>query len=83
MLPPKSLPVASHTCPAASAAADPPEDPLEVVRVSHGLRVAPKTSLNVLPPAANSGRFDLPMTMAPLASRRSTTTSEAGAMRSA
>ena len=37
----------------------PPEEPLEVVRMSHGLSVAPNTSLNVLPPAANSGRLDL------------------------
>ena len=36
------------------------------------LRVLPKTSLNVLPPAPNSGVFDLPMTMPPLRSMRST-----------
>ena len=83
MLPPKSPPVASHTWPAASAAADPPEEPLEVMRTSHGLSVAPNTSLKVLPPAANSGRLDFPITTAPFASSRCTTTSEAGAMRSA
>jgi hypothetical protein len=32
------------------------------------LRVAPKIALNVLPPAANSGVFVLPTTMAPAAS---------------
>jgi hypothetical protein len=37
MLPPKSPPVASHTWPAASAAADPPEEPLEVVRTSQNV----------------------------------------------
>ncbi len=32
-----------RACPAASAAAKPPEDPPAVLRVSHGLRVAPNT----------------------------------------
>jgi len=40
--------------------------------VFHGLRVRPNTSLKVLPPAPNSGVFDLPMTMPPLRSMRST-----------
>src|SRR6185503_4895546 len=64
MLPPKSPPVASHTWPDASAAAEPPEEPLALMRKSHGLRVAPNTSLNVLPPAANSGRLVFPITTA-------------------
>ena len=81
MLPAKSLPVASQTWPAASAAAEPPDEPPQVFVVSHGLYVVPNTSLCVVPPAANSGRFDLPITMAPAASSRSTTTSLAGAMR--
>ena len=37
MLPPKSPPVASHTCPDASAAAEPPEEPLALMRKSHGI----------------------------------------------
>ena len=38
----------------------------------HGLRVAPKTALNVCEPAPNSGVFVLPITIAPAARRRST-----------
>ena len=83
MLPPKSLPVPSHTWPAASAAAVPPEEPPGVKRVFHGLRVTPNTALSVWPPAANSGMFDLPTTSAPHASRRCTTMSDCAEMRSA
>src|SRR5690606_24739662 len=57
-LPPRSEPVASQTWPAASAAAEPPEDPPQVRSVFHGLRVSPNTSLKVLAPAPNSGVFD-------------------------
>jgi hypothetical protein len=38
-----------------------------------GLRVRPKTGLKVLPPAANSGVFVFPTTMAPASLSRSTT----------
>ncbi len=38
-----------------------------------GLLVRPNTSLNVEPPDANSGVFDLAMTMPPFLSMRSTT----------
>ena len=40
-LPPRSLPVASHTWPVASADADPPEDPPALLFVFHGFRVTP------------------------------------------
>src|SRR6201987_1409444 len=50
--------------------APPPVEPPEVRDVFQGLRVRPKTSLKVLPPAPNSGVFDLPMTMPPLRSIR-------------
>src|SRR5262245_10255397 len=66
-LPPRSEPVASQTCPAASAAADPPDEPPTVSRVFQGLRVSPNTGLNVLAPAPNSGVFDFASTMPPLA----------------
>ena len=75
-LPPRSEPVASQTCPAASAAAEPPDEPATDFAVFHGLRVLPNTSLKVLAPAPNSGVFDLPMTIAPAASSRSTIMSE-------
>src|ERR1051326_9390333 len=65
-------PWGSQTSPAASAAAPPPVEPPDVSAVFHGLRVRPNTSLKVLPPAPNSGVFDLPITMPPLRSMRST-----------
>ena len=61
-LPPRSDPVASHTWPLARAAAEPPDEPPQVREVSHGFRVSPNTSLNVLAPAPNSGVFDFATT---------------------
>ena len=58
--------------PAASATAEPPEEPPQVSAGSHGLRVAPNTALNVFAPAPNSGVFVLPRMIAPAARRRST-----------
>ena len=77
-LPPRSEPVASHTCPVASATAEPPEEPPQVLSVFHGLRVLPKTSLKVLAPAPNSGVLDLPITIAPRRSSVSIMMSERG-----
>src|SRR6516162_7199115 len=57
--PPMSVPWASQAVPTASATAAPPEEPEADRDRSHGLRVAPKTSLKVLAPAPNSGVFDL------------------------
>jgi hypothetical protein len=63
--------------PVARAAAEPPlEPPAERVR-SHGLRVAPNTSLTVFGPKANSGVLVLPITIAPAARSRSTTSASA------
>ena len=70
-----SLPSAIGCMPAASAAAAPPEEPPAVTERSYGLRVMPKTSLNVFPPAANSGMLVLPSVTTPAAFMRSTTTS--------
>jgi hypothetical protein len=39
--PPMSVPVASGVVPAASAAADPPDEPPALVSRFHGLRVTP------------------------------------------
>jgi hypothetical protein len=58
--------------PVASATAAPPLEPPQVSAVFHGLRVAPKTALKVLPPAPNSGVLVLPTTIAPARLRRST-----------
>jgi hypothetical protein len=68
--------VASHTCPAASAAAEPPEEPPTVSLGFQGFSVSPNTSLKVLAPAPNSGVFDFANTTPPLASSRSTRMSE-------
>src|SRR4029077_7472889 len=57
--PPMSVPCASQAMPVARDTAAPPEEPDADREVSHGLRVAPKTSLKVLAPAPNSGVFDL------------------------
>ena len=57
--PPMSVPWASHAMPVASATAAPPEEPEADRETSHGLSVAPNTSLKVLAPAPNSGVLDL------------------------
>jgi hypothetical protein len=54
-----SEPWASQAMPVFSAAAAPPEEPAADFERSHGLRVAPNTSLKVLAPAPNSGVLDL------------------------
>ena len=60
-LAPRSEPSANGSIPAATAAAAPPLEPPGVFVRSYGLRVAPKTALNVCEPAPNSGVFVLPM----------------------
>ena len=59
--------------PVARATAAPPLEPPQVSAGFHGLRVAPKTALKVLPPAPNSGVLVLPTTIAPAALSRWTT----------
>jgi len=71
------VPCASQHSPVASATAPPPVEPAQVSDVFQGLRVRPKTSLKVEPPAPNSGVLDLPMTTPPSASIRSTSGCEA------
>ena len=56
--------------PAARATAAPPLLPPHVLVRSYGLRVTPKTSLNVCDPAPNSGVFVLPIVMVPAARSR-------------
>jgi len=57
--PPRSEPCATQAMPVASATAAPPEEPEAESAVFHGLRVTPKTSLKVWPPAPNSGVLDM------------------------
>src|SRR5437870_5596851 len=70
--PPVSDPLATGTSPHASATAAPPEDPPQVFVRSKGLRVAPKTVLNVCDPEPNSGVLVLPTMIAPARRIRST-----------
>src|SRR3954469_18042102 len=73
--PPVSDPLATGTSPHARATAAPPDDPPQVFVRSYGLRVAPKTVLNVCEPEPNSGVLVLPIVMAPARLIRSTTMS--------
>ena len=72
--PAPSLPSASGTRPAASAAALPPLEPPGVVSGSHGLRVIPYSGLSVTPFQPNSGDVVWTGSTAPL--RRSAATAE-------
>ena len=71
--PPPSVPVASGTRPAASAAALPPLEPPGDQSKAHGSCVSPNSRFDVNPSNANSGRFVLPTTIAPAARSRATT----------
>ena len=69
---PKSVPCAIGSMRAATAAAEPPDEPAGLSARFHGLRVGPNSALLVLAPAANSGVLVLASTMAPAALRRRT-----------
>ncbi len=68
-----SLPSASGTIPAATAAALPPEEPPAERAGSHGLRAVPCTP-SVVPNTHSSGTFVSPTTTAPAARSRATVT---------
>src|SRR5439155_3402145 len=72
--PPRSLPSAIGSSPAASAAPAPPLDPPALFERSYGLRVTPYTLLYVCEPMPSSGTFVLPMGIAPARRSRSTST---------
>ena len=63
--PPVSEPRVTGTKPAATAAAEPPDEPPGTRSTSHGLRVGPKALVSVELPKANSSMFSLPMGKAP------------------
>src|SRR5262245_66025137 len=73
--PPRSLPCANGTIPDATAAADPPLDPLVERRVSHGLRAGPNSAGSHAGAIPHSGVLVLPRMTRP--ARRSRTTSSA------
>jgi hypothetical protein len=79
MDPPVSLPSASGTTPAATAAPDPPLDPPVMRERSHGLAVGPHAETRFVAPAASSCWLVLPTTIAPAAVRRRTTSASARA----
>jgi len=72
-LPPVSVPRASGTSLAATAAALPPLDPPGVRSMSHGLCVGPKAEFSVDEPIANSSVLVFPTMTTPASSRRPTT----------
>ena len=76
--PPVSLPKASGTMPAATAAAEPPEEPPGERAGSQGLRVGPWHECSVEEPIANSSMLVRPTTIAPAARSRSTTVASKG-----
>ncbi len=67
-----SLPSASGTQPAATAAPEPPEEPPGVRSRFHGLRVIPQSGLSVKLEYANSGVVVFPTMIAPAPSSFST-----------
>lgn len=71
--PPPSLAPAAGTMPAATAAAEPPDDPPGVRVRSHGLRAGPQASGSLMALAPNSGRLVLPKIARPASSQRWTT----------
>ena len=58
--PPVSEPSAHGAMPAATAAAEPPDEPPGTRSGSHGLCVGPKAEFSVDEPIANSSMFVLP-----------------------
>ena len=73
MEPPVSVAVAMGARPAATAAAEPPDDPPATRSGSHGLRTGPKWLDSVDEPIANSSRLVFPRVTMPPARSRSTT----------
>src|SRR6185369_4450258 len=76
--PPVSVPVANGTMPAATAAAEPPDDPPGTRAASHGLRTGPKWLFSFEDPIANSSMFALPIVTAFAPASRATTVASYG-----
>ena len=73
MEPPVSEPSASGAKPAATAAAEPPDDPPGTRLRSWGLRVGPNAEASVEEPMANSSMLVFPTITAPASASRVTT----------
>src|SRR3989442_1040582 len=78
MLPPVSDPNAYGAIPAATAAADPPDEPPGTRERSHGLRVGSNAEFSVDEPIANSSMFVFPSATAPASKSRRTTVASYG-----
>ena len=76
--PPVSEPSATGTMRAATAAAEPPDEPPGTRSVSQGLRTGPKAEFSFDEPIANSSQLVLPTMTAPAAFRRSMTVASYG-----
>ena len=68
--PPVSVPSAHTASLAATAAAEPPEDPPGTVSRFHGLRTGPKAEFSFEEPIANSSQFVFPTSTDPAAFSR-------------
>src|SRR6266542_4820093 len=71
--PPVSEPNATGTIPAATAAAEPPDEPPGTREMSQGFRTGPNAEFSFEEPMAISSQLVLPITMAPAVSKRSIT----------
>ena len=70
--PPMSVPTSKLVSPAATAAAEPPDEPPVMWSTFQGLLLPPKMSLNVSMSPDQRGAFVLPKTIAPASLRRAT-----------
>src|SRR6185503_13268377 len=77
--PPVSDPSATRTIPAATAAAEPPDEPPGTRSGSIGLRAGPYALFSVEEPIANSSMFDFAMMTAPASRKRRTAVASYGA----
>src|SRR5437868_7016005 len=77
--PPVSVPIASGTASAPTAAADPPDEPPGTRSGSHGLRAILYPEFSFDEPIPNSSQFVLPTTTAPARTSRSTQVAPSGA----
>ena len=73
-----SVPIAAMQSPAATAAAEPDEDPPVMRCKSHGFFTGPNALTMPLPPNANSCRFSLPISTAPACFNWRTSTASCG-----
>src|SRR3569623_33651 len=81
MEPPVSVPIAPAQSEAATAAADPPDDPPGTCASDHGFRTAPRELFSFDEPIANSSMFSLPSITVPAAASRCPTVDSNGGMK--